>query len=114
MSQLQLLTSNTSSLLLSTVERDVIRRGVDQDLRVDGRTRMDQREYTLETGLLAHANGSSRVRLGFAAEQEDAVDVLCVVKAEIAETASDRPMEGRIVCRVDVYIIIITRILSIL
>lgn len=85
---------------LSASERDFIWRSVEGDCRVDGRARMDLRQYTFETGLLPQANGSARVRLAFDGEP-DAADVVAAIKVEIGEPLSDRPDEGRVVCHVE-------------
>lgn len=46
--------------MLSPGEIRFIRNSVVDDIRVDGRSRLDFRPLSLETGLLPQANGSAR------------------------------------------------------
>ncbi|KAI9298223.1 hypothetical protein K502DRAFT_286886 [Neoconidiobolus thromboides FSU 785] len=61
---------------ISISERDYIIKGIDSGIRTDGRGREDYRQIYIETGILAHASGSARCRLG------DGTDVLVGIKAE--------------------------------
>ncbi|KAI0226077.1 hypothetical protein L0F63_005128, partial [Massospora cicadina] len=61
---------------ISPSEIDYIVKGVDSDIRLDGRRRLDYRPIYVETGLLPHASGSARVQLG------DGTDVVVGIKAE--------------------------------
>ncbi|CAG8433084.1 10713_t:CDS:2 [Diversispora eburnea] len=92
------------SSLISPSELDYIIRGVDDNLRADGRGRLDYREVILETGLISQANGSARCRLS------KGTDVLVGVKVEIGsieidgtdeEVAAIEAKRGRIVCNVE-------------
>ena len=85
--------------MLSLSERDFLRRGVEMDVRVDGRSRMDARECVQEIGLLPQANGSCRLRT------YDGSEVLVGIKMEIGEPFPERPNEGRIVCHVEWYVV---------
>ncbi|KAJ3339957.1 Exosome complex component RRP42 [Gonapodya sp. JEL0774] len=62
---------------------DYIIKSCDRNLRTDGRTRFDLRPIQIETGFLAQANGSCRVRM-------DATDVVVGVKAEIGSIVPER------------------------
>ncbi|KAI8868280.1 hypothetical protein GQ42DRAFT_164239 [Ramicandelaber brevisporus] len=46
----------------SVAERDYVRCGVDSDIRLDGRSRLDGRDFLLRTECIVQANGSARVR----------------------------------------------------
>ncbi|KAJ9064330.1 hypothetical protein DSO57_1031899 [Entomophthora muscae] len=61
---------------ISPSETDFIIKGIDADMRLDGRGRLDYRPIYIETGLLPHASGSARVQLG------DGIDVVVGIKAE--------------------------------
>lgn len=67
------------------------------DLRCDGRTRLDYRPIILETGLVSNASGSSRLRLANS-------DVLVGVKVELASPLSEKPLEGRLEFFVDWFV----------
>jgi exosome complex component RRP42 len=70
------------SFLISPAERDYIVSGVDCDIRSDGRSRLDYRQFKVETGVVAQANGSSRVVLG-------GTEVLVGVKVEIGNLTDE-------------------------
>jgi exosome complex component RRP42 len=65
--------------------------GAEQNLRCDGRGRLDFRPITVETGVLPQSNGSARVSLG-----NGATDVIASVKVEIGAPRADKPNQGRI------------------
>jgi len=75
------------SVMLSLSERRFIKDGVDDNMRLDGRERMDFRSFTVETDVVTQANGSARVRL-------HDTDVLVGVKLELGETEFKAPDEG--------------------
>ena len=68
--------------------------GCADDLRTDGRSRLDYRPLSVELGLFAQAGGSARVRMGGA-------DVIVGVTAELSEPDAATPEEGRILVSVD-------------
>ncbi|KXS21594.1 ribosomal protein S5 domain 2-like protein [Gonapodya prolifera JEL478] len=74
-------------MLLSPAEIDYITKSCDRNIRTDGRSRLDLRPFLIETGLLAQANGSCRLRV-------DATDVVVGVKAEIGSIVPERFEEG--------------------
>lgn len=73
---------------ISEAERAYIEEGATQGIRGDGRGMLDLRPVTLETGILAAASGSARVRIG------GVTDILVGVKAEMAEPSVEAPEEG--------------------
>ncbi|KAF9985795.1 Exosome complex component RRP42 [Modicella reniformis] len=86
--------------LISPAERDYILKGIECNIRVDGRQRQDYREVTLETGVVSQASGSARVRIA------GGTDVLVSVKAEIGPVqvdpeTGDGADKGQIICSVE-------------
>ncbi|CAH1765901.1 7144_t:CDS:2 [Entrophospora sp. SA101] len=90
--------------LISPSENDFILKGVDDNIRADGRGRLDYRHVDLETGVIPQASGSARCRLGVG------TDVLVGVKIEIGAIEIDGNYEqvveikskrGRVVCSVE-------------
>ncbi|KAG0201286.1 Exosome complex component RRP42 [Mortierella sp. GBA30] len=86
--------------LISPAERDYILKGIECNIRADGRQRPDYREVTLETGVVSQTSGSARVRIA------GGTDVLVSVKAEIGPVqvdpeTGDGADKGQIVCSVE-------------
>jgi len=79
---------------LSLAEKTFILHGVDADFRTDGRRRCEHRFFEIETKLMPHTNGSSRLRIGN-------TDVLVGVKVEVDTPFPERPLEGKIEFFVD-------------
>ncbi|XP_077230158.1 3'-5'-exoribonuclease family protein [Tasmannia lanceolata] len=79
---------------LSVGEKRFIQGGIAQDLRCDGRKRLHFRAISVETGVIAQANGSARVRLG-------ATDVIVSVKAELGKPTLLQPDKGKVAIFVD-------------
>ena len=79
---------------LSLAERRYIVGGAEVGVRGDGRGRLDRREFSVQTGVIAQANGSARVLW-------DATNILVGIKAEIAEPPRDTPAQGALLCSVD-------------
>eukprot|EP01138_Halocafeteria_seosinensis_P004214 gb/GECG01004309.1/.p1 GENE.gb/GECG01004309.1/~~gb/GECG01004309.1/.p1 ORF type:complete len:402 (+),score=77.90 gb/GECG01004309.1/:1-1206(+) len=77
----------------SPSERRFLVQGIDQNIRRDGRARLDFRFIDIECGLFPQANGSSRLRL-----EQAGTDVIACVKAEISTPAPSKPSEGLIQC----------------
>jgi exosome complex component RRP42 len=80
--------------LISPVERDFVERGVDVNIRIDGRARDDYRPPHIEIGLIAQSDGSARCQLG------DGTDVLVSVRCELGQVVECAPsasqrFEGR-------------------
>lgn len=80
--------------MASISERLYIQQGVEVDVRLDGRRRMDYRPFTIETDIVNNANGSARIRL-------DATEIVATVKAEVGVPDSSNPNSGRVVCAVN-------------
>lgn len=55
--------SGMATHLLSRYEREYIVSGVNEDLRADGRTCRDFRDFSLESGVVSNTSGSARIRL---------------------------------------------------
>ncbi|KAN0030501.1 hypothetical protein ACTA71_009140 [Dictyostelium dimigraforme] len=67
---------------ISPSESLFIQQGVENNIRNDGRNRVDYRNFAIETGEIIHANGSARVKLS-------QTEVLVGVKAEITHIQSE-------------------------
>ncbi|KAN0028363.1 hypothetical protein ACTFIV_010205 [Dictyostelium citrinum] len=67
---------------ISPSESLFIQQGVENNIRSDGRNRVDYRNFAIETGEIIHANGSARVKLS-------QTEVLVGVKAEITHIQSE-------------------------
>ncbi|KAF8979053.1 Exosome complex component RRP42 [Entomortierella lignicola] len=86
--------------LISPAERDYILKGIECNIRADGRQRSDYREVTVETGVVSQTSGSARVRIA------GGTDVLVSIKAEIGPVqvdpeTGDGADKGQIVCSVE-------------
>ncbi|KAL0479512.1 exosome complex protein RRP42 [Acrasis kona] len=80
---------------ISPSEKQFLIDGIKQNMRTDGRSRLDYRAFTVETGLVAQTNGSARVKLA------NNTDVLVGVKVEIGDPDPDFPDQGRLEVRVE-------------
>lgn len=80
--------------LLSSSEREYIKQGVEQDLRADGRKRLDFRPFNLDVDIVPQAAGSARIRLG-------RTDILVSIKTDIGRPDISSPSSGNILCSVD-------------
>ena len=65
-----------------------VRQGCETGIREDGRGIRDHRLVTVETEILPHLNGSSRVRIA------NLIDVLCSIKAEVMELSINSLPKG--------------------
>ncbi|KAF5208226.1 Exosome complex component rrp42, partial [Thalictrum thalictroides] len=79
---------------LSVGEKHFIHGGIAQDLRSDGRKRLTYRPISVETGVIAQANGSARVKLG-------GTDVIASVKAELGRPNLLYPDKGKVSIYID-------------
>ncbi|KAJ3672974.1 hypothetical protein LUZ60_006348 [Juncus effusus] len=79
---------------LSKGEKNFIKGGIEQDLRSDGRTRLQFRSISVETGVIPQASGSARVRLG-------ATEVIASIKAELGRPNGLQPDKGKVSIFVD-------------
>eukprot|EP00966_Prymnesium_polylepis_P208437 4829038-Prymnesium_polylepis.1 len=80
--------------MASAAEQLYTLQGVADDLRDDGRGRLDFRHLTLEVGLFPQAGGSARLQVG-------GTDVLVAVTAELAAPAAESPDLGSVLVSVD-------------
>ncbi|XP_014666299.1 PREDICTED: exosome complex component RRP42-like [Priapulus caudatus] len=83
-----------TDLLLSEAEKMFIIHGVQDNLRVDGRSCDDYRHIELETDVVSSANGSARLKLS-------QTDVLVGVKADLTTPPTDNPDVGTLEFFVD-------------
>ncbi|KAK9891938.1 hypothetical protein WA026_017421 [Henosepilachna vigintioctopunctata] len=67
---------------------------ISENIRIDGREREDYRPMEIETDVVSHAFGSSRLRLAN-------TDVLVAVKIEVDAPYPERPLEGKLEFFVD-------------
>nr|XP_033786222.1 exosome complex component RRP42 [Geotrypetes seraphini] len=72
---------------LSEAERVYVAHGVQEDLRLDGRSCEDYRCIEVETDVVSNTSGSARVKLGH-------TDILVGIKAEMGTPKLERPHEG--------------------
>lgn len=79
---------------ISKAEQIYICDGVEDDIRQDGRGRMDYRDFTIETGVLPQSNGSAMLQLGKSR-------VLVSVKLEIGAPDPNIPNWGKVFCSVE-------------
>jgi len=79
---------------ISSAERSYIEQGIEQNVRYDGRSRLDYRPFTVQLDVVPTANGSARIKL-------DSTDITVAVKVEIQEPGFSTPDQGSIVCSVD-------------
>ncbi len=82
---------------ISSTERKYISNGIEQNIRNDGRERLDYRAFTLETNCIPQANGSCRLHI-------ESTDVLVGVKVELGEPDFNTPNSGKIIASVDWYV----------
>lgn len=81
---------------LSASEQAYLAAGVAANMRADGRARLDYRPLSVETGVVPHANGSARLRLGAATDVLVAVNLAMAVPEPTANSA-----QGSVVCSVE-------------
>lgn len=79
---------------ISSSEREFIAEGIALNVRGDGRTRMDYRDFKVKTDVAVHANGSARIQLA-------GTDILVAVNVELEEPTADKPNHGRVESTVD-------------
>jgi len=83
-----------ANILLSEAEKTYILHSVEDNFRVDGRSRADIRPVVFETGIVSHAAGSCHLRLAN-------TDILVGVKAELESPLVGSPGQGRLEFFVD-------------
>ncbi|CAN0034976.1 unnamed protein product, partial [Laminaria digitata] len=83
--------STLTGLNTSTSEREYVSLGVELGMRGDGRGRLDYRSLSVQAGVLAQSNGSTRVTIA-----HNGTDVLAAVKVEMGEPDLAQPGRGRV------------------
>ncbi|KAG1664673.1 Exosome complex exonuclease RRP42 [Nymphon striatum] len=83
-----------ATILLSESEKNYVLQGIQDDMRVDGRSCNEFREMVLELDVVSNTNGSAHLRLAN-------TDVLVGVKAELETPKPPCIDEGRIEIFVD-------------
>ncbi|KAI8853206.1 ribosomal protein S5 domain 2-type protein [Chytridium lagenaria] len=73
--------------MISTVERDYISKGVEANIRADGRSRLDCRSSTFEIGLITQASGSCRLKI------DNGTDVVVGVKVDVGSIEATEGVE---------------------
>ncbi|XP_071700877.1 uncharacterized protein [Rutidosis leptorrhynchoides] len=79
---------------LSVGEKHFIQGGISQDLRTNGRKRLSYRPIFVESGVIAQANGSAKVKMG-------KTEVIASVKAELGRPSSSAPDKGKVSIFID-------------
>ncbi|KAK3013245.1 hypothetical protein RJ639_009063 [Escallonia herrerae] len=74
---------------LSAGEKHFIQGGIAQDLRADGRKRLNYRPIYVETGVIPQADGSAKVKMG-------ATEVIASVKLDLARPNPSQPGKGKV------------------
>ncbi|KXN69097.1 exosome component 7 [Conidiobolus coronatus NRRL 28638] len=82
---------------VSFAEKDFIIKGIESNIRLDGRSQLDYRPLYIETSNLPNAHGSSRVR------QQDGTDLIVGIKAETSnvDLNSPSPNKGKLICSIE-------------
>lgn len=93
------LNSNSSGnrILISHSERQYITQGILENIRLDGRSRLEWRSSSslkVELDPIPQAAGSARIRYG-------GTDVLVSIKGDIGRPGEEIPEEGSLICTVD-------------
>ena len=88
-----------STTFLSDSERKFILDGIDSDIRIDGRARLDYRQFNIDINkdLLPNTNSAARIKLGY----ENITDVIVGIRLETCPTSIYAPNSGQLSCSVD-------------
>jgi exosome complex component RRP42 len=81
--------------LLSKSEKKFISLGILEDLRSDGRSRIDYRPVQLVLNPIPQSIGSARLKLGHGG------DFLVAIRAEISRPEPETPENGSFACSID-------------
>ena len=81
--------------LLSKSEKKFISLGILEDLRSDGRTRLDYRPIQMISNPIPQSIGSARLKLGHGG------DFLVAIRAEISRPDPETPEAGSFSCSID-------------
>ena len=84
-------------MLLSKSEKEFISRGILEDLRADGRGKLDYRPVKLTLNPIPQSIGSARLKMGYGG------DYMVAIRAEISRPDPETPEIGLFSCSVDRY-----------
>lgn len=82
-------------MLLSVSEKEFISRGILEDLRADGRGRLDYRPVEISVNVIPQSIGSARLKMGYGG------DYMVAIRAEISRPEPETPDVGSISCSID-------------
>lgn len=82
-------------MLLSKSEKEFISRGILEDLRADGRGRLDYRPVEISVNVIPQSIGSARLKMGYGG------DYIVAIRAEISRPEPETPDIGSFSCSID-------------
>ena len=82
-------------ILISPTEKHFITAGIFDDLRADGRNKIQWRPFKISTNCLPQASGSSRVCV------ENGSDILVGIRLDLGVPDISAPEIGKVSCSVD-------------
>lgn len=82
-------------MLLSKSEKEFISRGILEDLRADGRGRLDYRPVEISVNIVPQSIGSARLKMGYGG------DYMVAIRAEISRPEPETPDMGSFSCSID-------------
>ncbi len=82
-------------MLLSKSEKEFISQGIMEDLRADGRGRLDYRPVQFSVNVIPQAIGSARLKMGYGG------DYMVAIRAEISRPDPEAPELGSLTCSID-------------
>ncbi len=82
-------------MLISKSEKVFISQGILEDLRADGRGRLDYRPVQFSVNVIPQAIGSARLKMGYGG------DYIVAIRAEISRPDPETPEIGSISCSID-------------
>lgn len=82
-------------MLLSKSEKEFISRGILEDLRADGRGRLDYRPVEISVNIIPQSIGSARLKMGYGG------DYMVAIRAEISRPEPETPDMGSFSCSID-------------
>lgn len=85
-------------MLLSKSEKEFISGGILEDLRADGRSKLDFRPIKLSLNTIPQSIGSARLKMGYSG------DYMVAIRAEISRPDPETPENGFFSCSIDRYL----------
>ena len=82
-------------MLLSKSEKEFSSRGILEDLRADGRGRLDYRPVEISVNVIPQSIGSARLKMGYGG------DYMVAIRAEISRPEPETPDIGAFSCSID-------------